>query len=426
MTGDDRGGRETIWEKRGSKFQVPRIPRPTGAAAWLAVPMVSLAAALTIGLVATPAGPPAPPGSAVAIQPVASIDSVDASPSSDPTMDPTPIDSPSPDETPPPCVAHGHGTGAVPARPSGDSATSVVFEDGSTLWLYDVKTNTKMALVKGDENCWFGTPQFIGRRTVAYLDDGAMRTVDTVTGAIRTLDTTHQKWDWLDRVAVSEDGSKIAVLGGTGGTQFLVSVTSATSGKILFSRKLGYICYCDGDWVPRALTWSRDGAILLVDVPTETDSHKVYVLDRNGKDAVSPREGNYPLWIGPTHTFLYENVAKADSWDTMDVTTGARTTLLKATNLADPALSPDGKRIAFSDMLHLKAEVYDISTKTVHWYGRHQIFPVWLDDDTLAVSGVRTCNCEGLDYTGAGTAIALSTSKTWPLRLTTYDADVLS
>jgi hypothetical protein len=77
-------------------------------------------------------------------------------------------------------------------------------------------------------------------------------------------------------------------------------------------------------------------------------------------------------------------------------------------------------------MSKMDVVVYDLATKTSHRFGKMQINPLWLDNDTLAVAGVRPCQCDGLDYTGKGWAVSLSSGRIQRIAMTnTDDADVL-
>ena len=58
-------------------------------------------------------------------------------------------------------------------------------------------------------------------------------------------------------------------------------------------------------------------------------------------------------------------------------------------------------------------------------FGTNRGNPFWLDDNTLVITGVKTCQCEGLDYTGLNWSLTLSTGKTRRIAVNPSDADVL-
>ena len=73
----------------------------------------------------------------------------------------------------------------------------------------------------------------------------------------------------------------------------------------------------------------------------------------------------------------------------------------------------------------LNIVVYDFQTRSMRRFGRNRGNPLWLDDDTLVITGVKTCDCEGLDYTGLNWALTLSTGKTQRITVNPLEADVL-
>jgi hypothetical protein len=80
----------------------------------------------------------------------------------------------------------------------------------------------------------------------------------------------------------------------------------------------------------------------------------------------------------------------------------------------------------FWDLIKLNVVVYDLSTGKAQRFGQLQGNPMWLDDETVAVTGVRTCNCDGRDYTGRTWSLKITSGRTQPIRMTsTLEADVL-
>jgi hypothetical protein len=86
----------------------------------------------------------------------------------------------------------------------------------------------------------------------------------------------------------------------------------------------------------------------------------------------------------------------------------------------------DKTKVVFWDLIKLNVVVYDLSTGKAQRFGQLQGNPMWLDDETVAVTGVRTCNCDGLDYTGRSWSLKITSGRTQPIRMTsTLEADVL-
>src|SRR2546429_2553844 len=103
MRGDD-GHREQVWNKRGSRFQLPRAPRPSLKTSLKALPAIGIASLSLVGFLAVPAGSPPPP--AVAAEPIASDQPTDP-PTIDPVVQSTPSEPPVQEMPPPP---HCHPT----------------------------------------------------------------------------------------------------------------------------------------------------------------------------------------------------------------------------------------------------------------------------------------------------------------------------
>ena len=249
--------------------------------------------------------------------------------------------------------------------------------------------------------------------------------LDMRSASVRRLKTSDIKWDWIAFSSVSPDGSRIAELGQVAGAStFTLVVSSTDTGRIFFRRSLGWICGCDGDWTPQDLRWSSDGAFLLAAVPTGT-SHEVLLLDARGRNVRTPLKGAFPRWIPNTHAFIFQD-AKLN-WSRADgLVAKPHVFYVTTSQLMDPALSPDKTKLAFWDLIKLNVVVYDLSTGKAQRFGKLQSNPIWLDDETLAVTGVRACNCEGIEYTGKSWSLQIMSGRTKPIRMTsTVEADVL-
>ncbi len=424
MRGGD-GHREQVWNKRGSRLQLPRVPRPSLKISPKALAVIGIAALSLVGFLAVPAGSPPPPP-AVAAEPTATVE---------PNLSPAVVvDAPPPAPLPPEpvvpvCHPKGIGSGRLPPSSDGTNATMLVSTNtkGSVI-LYDVNTRTDRILVRGTASCGYQQPRFIDSRTVAFVVQSRIATVDTVTGATHIIQTNLKKDDPVWGFSASRPGGRVASLGGLGGNKLVLTISSLETGTKIFSTRLGYLCACDGLLVPLDVSWSRDGSFLLVGVTDAENSGLVYVFDRHGHQRMLPIKGDTARWIG-ARTFILETVgATTHTWVKMD-TDGHRETLFSTSSiLSIPRLSPDGTKIAFSDDYHAHFYVYDLSPKTLRSYGGRQSWPLWLSNASVAVSVFAPCNCEGPPFqmTGVVEAINLDSGSTSRITIRqTADADAL-
>src|SRR5437763_1938156 len=139
MRGDD-GHREQVWNKRGSRLQLPRLPRPSLKTSLKALPVIGIAALSLVGFLAVPAGSPPPPP-AVAAEPVASDQPTDA-----PTIDPV-VSTPSeqPQEVPPPPHCHPR-VHRISTQPTPGTVVYADLHLGS-ISLYDPKTDRQTVVL---------------------------------------------------------------------------------------------------------------------------------------------------------------------------------------------------------------------------------------------------------------------------------------
>jgi hypothetical protein len=127
-----------------------------------------------------------------------------------------------------------------------------------------------------------------------------------------------------------------------------------------------------------------------------------------------------------THAFIFQDEKR--DWSRADGLIAKPHAFYATTSqLMDPALSPDKTKLAFWDLIKMNVVVYDLSTGKAQRFGKLQGNPMWLTDETLAVTGVRTCgDCEGLVYTGKSWSLQITSGRTQPIRMTsTLEADVL-
>src|SRR5260221_3743360 len=106
MRGDD-GHREQVWNKRGSRLQLPRVPRPSLKTLLKALPGIGIVSLSLVGFLAVPAGSPPPPP-AVAAEPIATVEPSEtpSTASSQPTISVVEPDHPDP----PHCTPRAHAS----------------------------------------------------------------------------------------------------------------------------------------------------------------------------------------------------------------------------------------------------------------------------------------------------------------------------
>lgn len=423
---------EHVWSKPGPRFRLPRAPRVSLKTLLIVAPLLAATAFAMVGFVAAPAGSPkSPPPPAVAAEPLSSLISA-------PTETPTPTDTPSPEATvavppdppPPHCKPKAHPLSASPAK------GSLIFTDVSTsarLVIFDPQSKKRSVVLDGGQGCGFLQPRFIDDHTVQFVKSSEYpaefggASLDVRTGTLRMLSRDPQKWDWIAYTAMSPDGSKLAVLGEIGGEQpFLLRVTSTPSGHVLYTKRLGHICYCDGGWIPAELKWSADNDILLVSVPLPPDdAFGIYSFNAAGKPVRTLIKGSYPRWIGSARAFIYQD--RTGNWWRVDGLYAApKPFIVTNRSLQGPVFSPDLSKIAFWDLNDLSLVVFDTATKKLTTIATNRISPVWLDGDTVLSTGVKTCNCEGFDFTYVSWSTSVTTGRSTRIGSFAWgDADVL-
>jgi len=427
-------GSEHVWSRSGPQIRLPRARRVSLKTTLIAAPLLTATAFAMVGFVAAPAGSPPPPP-AVAAEPMASLLQAPREtppPPATSEVEPTPSDVSQADSPPPHCRPTAH-------RFTGHATTgAMVFSnlDNMGLSIFDPATHKVELVIEGHSACSFLQPRFINDHTIQFVIESpyAAETrpalLDLSSGSIHSLQNETQDWDWVAAAAVSPDATEVAQLGEThtdaahGAHSFLLRVSSTDSGRTLYTRRLGYICYCDGDWTPAELRWSSDGSILLVAVPL-SDGHGVYTLNSQGRDVRAAAEGAYPRWIGSSRAFVYQD--RSGNWLRVDSLYAKPKLLFKTTRaLGGPAFSPDQTKIAFWDVNEWSLLVFDTGSKKLTTLAKMRISPLWLDNDTVLSTGVKTCNCEGYGFTGVSWSTSLTTGRSTRLGSFSWaDADVL-
>src|SRR5205823_4978148 len=206
-------GEERIWAKRGSRIQLPHVPRPSRATLLRAIPSVGVVSLSLVGLLAVPAGSPPPPP-VVAAAPIATEQPTD-SPTVEPVTEPTPSEQPP--EPLPACRPTPNATEQVPPSSPRGTATLVAVAHSGGISLFNPATNSEHELISVGMECGYAYPRFVDRRTLAFEDGFNIYRLDLITGKAQIY-STHVGFndrvnDWLGGYSIASDGTTLAALG---------------------------------------------------------------------------------------------------------------------------------------------------------------------------------------------------------------------
>jgi dipeptidyl aminopeptidase/acylaminoacyl peptidase len=141
------------------------------------------------------------------------------------------------------------------------------------------------------------------------------------------------------------------------------------------------------------VTWSPDGArILVVDTAEEPS---LVIIEADGFEKLDARSGTFGRWLSNDEIFYQEDphTDLVSTWTLLSLATGRRTRFELPARSYRPALSPDGRWIAFDDGDRAKPAIFlfDVHLGTKRRLIRGYVAPVWLDPDVVAASGAGTC-----------------------------------
>ena len=431
-------GSEHVWSKTGSRIRLPRARRVSLKTLLIAAPLLAATAFAMVGFVAAPAGSPkSPPPPAVAgPTTTATPQGSEAVLAERPSPPPSPVESgvEQPMDWTPQlsyiCKPAGVASHYVVPPPSSSAATAITYSGQGAITVFDPATNTSHVVVPAGRQCSYVHPRFVDRRTLAFLNDYSIEIVDIASGRVRILTTALGKTDWAMDFAIDRVNGRISVLAFDPKGNENIIVSSLSTGRTLFRKKVGVLCACDGG-APTGVEWSKDGTMLLVSAGIADGN--VYVFDQTGRTVFPKAPGWDAHWLGATHSFIFNSTAKSfGEWTRVNVATGKRTLVFKAdvnsTSYIQPASSPDGSRFAITDQENGRVAWFDFQTRKLTSIDGDHAYPIWLDNDRLAFSGVKTCNCEypAFSPTGAVGALSLGTRSWTRMHMTqTIDADVL-
>lgn len=173
------------------------------------------------------------------------------------------------------------------------------------------------------------------------------------------------------------------------------------------------------------VTWSPQGTRVLVADTAEEPS--IVILAADGYAQLEARSGTFARWLSDDEIFYQErpHTDLVSDWTWLSLKTGRTKTFALPARSYRPALSPDGRWIAFDDGDSERPSVFllDMRDWTVRRLIRGYVAPVWLDSDTLAASAAGPCQqaiCP-IPWSTSSTTIGidLSTGDETALRLPT-------
>lgn len=142
-----------------------------------------------------------------------------------------------------------------------------------------------------------------------------------------------------------------------------------------------------------AITWAPNGRQVLA---VETSAQpSLFVIDLEGRDVVSPRDGTFARWLTDDR-ILYQDDPHSDrpgGWFSLSTTTGRARQFSLPERAYRPAISPDGDRIAFDDGAEDPAIfIFDIDSGTSRRLAGGHVAPVWLGPDQVAATAAEPCS----------------------------------
>jgi dipeptidyl aminopeptidase/acylaminoacyl peptidase len=154
-------------------------------------------------------------------------------------------------------------------------------------------------------------------------------------------------------------------------------------------------------------TWSPNGAwILTIDTAEEPT---MAIVDADGYEKVEARSGTFGRWLADDEIFYQErpHTDRVADWTRLSLETGRTITFGLPARSYRPALSPDGRWIAFDNGDSDSPSIFllDLEQGTTRQLIRGHVAPVWLSSGRIAASAAGPC-------TGGTCPIPWSTSGT--------------
>lgn len=322
---------------------------------------------------------------------------------------------------------------------AGAAAGQEGFGEDFDVFLFDAKTNNRRRLTTDGDDVYEGDPHFRNRREITWVENedgnkatlrsydlrnGRPQRVFRITGSISAHD-----WD--------PKGRRIAYIEDNRGRPRVFVWQNGSRKKI---RDLPRFDGRDGvEQDEVAVTWSPDGSrILAVDTRSDNSKTTLFVLEPDGSDAVGPKFGTFGRWSPDSARVTYRNWETPGTWYRLDVRSDSRKRLEIGEDVYRPALSPDGRTLAYDDGRERPGVyLFDLETgEERRLSGVRGVGPIWLSSRDLVVTDADACDeaHEDPDACALGprwsalrttTKVRASTGKTQEVSAhTTLDVDV--
>ena len=238
-----------------------------------------------------------------------------------------------------------------PTSTPGETARALLYKDHGVLWLFTPGENKPRLVVRSDSIQAFALRS---ATAATYLTGSKLVEFDARDGSTKQLLTVTSGYtmDW------AADGRTLAYLtlndDNKGSSLVAHLFTPGASPRRLWeSRKWAGRGGSQLDEI--SIAWSPDGTLLLIVVsPLDTaiegdkivESGTIFVLRRDGSEAVHSRFGTMARWSKDGKSIVYRGLGNDTTWHlfTLSSKTDANLTLPAAA--LRPALSPNGTRIA--------------------------------------------------------------------------------
>jgi len=298
------------------------------------------------------------------------------------------------------------GLALAAGDPRGSTSKPVaVFSSRDGLFLYDIQADAVTAL-EPSASQHGRTPRFrspsvvsfvmqrqpaddahtFGQDSIYELDIDRKRAEETIRLPARVL-----AFDW------NPDGTELAYLTERGDQSAnLLCTLDAQSGTTRLVRTFSYtVGRGVHQWDEVSVSWApATGAILVVQTTTEPPN--VHVVDTDGRDLVAPQTGTFGRWLADNAILFLEGEPQATAqpwhWSSVSVTTGQKHDYGLPDEAFRPALSPNGRSIAFDDGAEEPSiHVFDVESGATRRLTRGYVGPVWLDPDLIAATAAGPC-----------------------------------
>ncbi len=283
---------------------------------------------------------------------------------------------------------------AVPPRGANGEAHAIVYADKGDLYLAAPPDAKPQQLTKDGWECIEGAPVFKDDETISFYADTRIYDVNLRSGKLRTL---VEDKGGISAFAWNAAGTSVAYLswGNDHNGPRLSHFTPAT-GETRTLRTFtegGGRCGSMDD--ETSVRWAPDGrAVLVVATVFDFSQETLFAVNINGKDIIAPRMGTHALW-GPGNSVIYREFSDARRWFSLDLDTGHSTRLAMESATHHAAMSPDGRRIAYSNEAEKPALfVYDIVTKSERVLTTGYAAPLWVSSDEIAATKTKACTDE--------------------------------